>query len=314
MAISNNMVVSSYAKNGTLGDQSGAASNEIIFDDLMSDTNNGDVDPAELFSNRLVIVRLGDPDEETRYIASEVGTTGTVNEDWVSPPVSGDTYFIPYGPIDADTIGNAFKVVLKRNTDWTTTKVITIQNGAGFAILDGHSIETVDNGSTTAADIVIESGGRWDSGYISSNIAVGGGQLFGTPALDGELVLDVQSGGEANFYDFFMSGVFNNKSYYNGTVRFRKAKLFSVGYNMDLTGEISMSQGSSIAGRGTANDNIILDASTWVDGLILTSTNGFTTADDSVTETITVKNVTFVGNNQHVTVHNDKTWDFINPV
>ena len=118
MGISSSMQIDTFAKSGTLGSQSGNENDEILFDTAMT-TNNGDcagppTDGTAAFPGRLVVIRKGDGDEETRYIIAVVtGNQCQVNEDWISNPVSGDTYDIFYGPTDADTIGNAFKELLK---------------------------------------------------------------------------------------------------------------------------------------------------------------------------------------------------------
>ena len=103
--------------------------------------------------------------------------------------------------------------LLKRVNDWAASSPITIQSGSAFGIWDGHSIETADNSSTTAADIVINSGGRFYSGYQSANTAVAGGYVVPTPAVDGELAFDAQVGSKLYLSDFFVSCVKENKSW-----------------------------------------------------------------------------------------------------
>lgn len=84
------VVITSAAKNGTLGSQSGATSTQIIFDTALT-TNNGNLANTS-FIGRLVIVRRGTGTEETRYMTAQSGTTVTVHEPWIVQPASSDTY------------------------------------------------------------------------------------------------------------------------------------------------------------------------------------------------------------------------------
>lgn len=79
------VVITSAAKNGTLGSQAAASSTQIIFDTDLT-TNNGQLANTS-FIGRLVIVRRGTGTEETRYMIAESGTTVTVHEAWTVQPV-----------------------------------------------------------------------------------------------------------------------------------------------------------------------------------------------------------------------------------
>jgi hypothetical protein len=287
----------------------------------MTSNNNGNVagpptDGTAVYTGRLVHIRKGDGDEEIRYIVSESGTgpvTCVVNEDWDSQPVSGDTYFIPYGPTDMDTKGNAFKELLKRVTDWAASDIIEVSSGGGFALLDGHSIETTDNSSTTQADIIVYSGGALYVGFISGGKPVSGGYIVPTPALDGEFAFDIQSGGLAYLYDFFMSAVKNNLSKYNGTVIMRRAKIFKCAYTMDMTGVLEVYD-SIIQGLDTSNDYIIVDGTTDIQELVLVDVNGLQSPEDASPDTITIKNTSFVNMTKFIRVFDEKKWKVVNPV
>lgn len=324
MAIANPLDCTTYAKDSTgeaLPSQAAAAANEIIFTGTMATNNNSNVvgpptDGTASYVGRLVHIRKGDGDEEIRYITAESGTgpvTCTVNEDWDSQPVSGDTYHIPYGPTDMDSKGNAFKELLKRVTDWAASDIIEVSSGGGFALLDGHSIETTDNSSTTQADIIVYSGGALYVGFISGGKPVSGGYIVPTPALDGEFAFDIQSGGLAYLYDFFMSAVKNNLSKYNGTVIMRRAKIFKCAYTMDMTGVLEVYD-SIIQGLDTSNDYIIVDGTTDIQELVLVAINGLQSPDDSSPDTITIKNTSFVNMTKFIRVFDEKKWKVVNPV
>lgn len=323
MAIANPLDCTTYAKDSTgeaLPSQAGLADNEIKFTGTMATNNNSNVvgpptDGTASYVGRLVHIRKGDADEEIRYITAETGSgpvTCTVNEDWDSNPVSGDTYFIPYGPTDMDSKGNAFKELLKRVTDWAASDQIEVSSGGGFALLDGHSIETTDNSSTTSADIIIYSGGNLYIGFLSGGKPVSGGYIVGTPAVDGEFALDLQSGSKAWLNDFFMSNVKNNKTEYNGTIIIRRCKFFKASYTMDLTGVIEIYD-SIIQGLDTSNDYLICDGSTDIQELVLVGINGLRTPNDAAADTITVKNTSFVNMTKFITVYDEKKWKIVNP-
>lgn len=331
MAINANpTTITTGAKDGTLSYQTDdetisgnpIADNEIIFDTDIS-TNNGDMTstPAATFVGRLVVIRQGDVDEETAYITAVTTAPGggtrycTLHQDWSSPPANGDSYNICYICYDIDdNVGNDFKVLLKRQTDWASAEVITVDNGGFFGLLDGHSIETVDNSSTTVADQIVASGGRFDVGYLAGSTPVGGGYIVGTPAIVGEFVFDVQEGGEANLHDFFLTCVYLNKAHFNGNVIWTKAKYFKASYDFDLTGSVNIFRNSSIGGTLQTTETVKCDDTTNVQSCAIVSTYGCSGIDNTTTHTIALTNAEFVGNTYNIHVNSYKTWKMINPV
>jgi hypothetical protein len=324
MAIATPLNCTTYAKDSTgeaLPSQAAAASDEIIFSNPMGTNNNGNVvgpptDGTATYVGRLVHLDKGGAKDQVRYITAQSGTgpvTCTVNEPWDSQPASGDAYGIPYVTTDMDSKGNSFKELLKRVTDWAAAAVIEVSSGGGFALLDGHSIETVDNSSTTNADIVVYSGGSLYVGYLSGGKPVSGGYIVPTPAVDGELAFDIKSGGYGWLYDFFMSAVKNNRSYFAGTVVMRRAKLFKCSYQMNLTGALEIYD-SIIQGLEGGSEQVTVDGSTDIQSLVLVAVNGFDTDNDSSPDTITLKNVSFVNMAKFITVYDEKYWKIVNPV
>src|SRR3972149_7674942 len=122
--------IPTVAKNGTLGSQAAAASNEIIFDTAIT-TNNGNLMVSPTFVGRLVIVRQGLSNEETRYITAVAGdnVTCTVHEDWVTQPASGDAYHVSYIIQDAATL-TGLSLITKRVADYTSSRGISEWQGA----------------------------------------------------------------------------------------------------------------------------------------------------------------------------------------
>lgn len=310
--------ITTAAKNGTLSTQGAIGNNQIKFDTNIS-TNNGNLVTSPTFVGRLVILREGAGDEETRYITAigTDGVTATVHEDWTANPASGDTYHVSYTIQDAATV-TGLSLINKRTDDYSSTRKFRVGNTGGtpafayFAILDGASLESVDNSSTTVADIVVENNGRFDIGYEASGQAVSGGALYGTPAVAGEFVLDAVAGSMVYWKDLYMKCVVSNKQEFKGTATFDRVKLFKGVYTMDLSGVITMTD-SVIEGINDTNDTVKVDATTDIVSMTLVNTEGFTTADDSTTETITIKNTNFVGSGLMIECHNDKTFRVINP-
>jgi len=256
--------------------------------------------------------------EEVRYITTDASNTLTVHEDWTQIPVRNEDWAVCYIIADAATV-TGLTLISKRVQDYSSGRKFRVGATSGadlgwFGLLDGASLETVDNSSTTDADFKVEALGRLDNGYLASETPVAGGYLIGTPAVDGEMVFDAVSGAECYLNDFFITCVKQNLCQFNGTVNWEKAKFFSASYNMDLTGDLTILQNSSIEGKGTTNDSIEVDSSTVITEITIISTNGFDSPDDAATETIELRNVTFVGNLRHVWVHDDKIWKFVNPV
>lgn len=214
--------ITSAAKNGTLGTQPSPQSNIIVFDTNIA-TNNGQLTASPSFAGRLVIIRLNQPDEETRYISSVAadGVTCTVTEDWVSPPASGDTYHISYLIKDAASISGV-SLLTKRNNDYACAREFTVGNGtafAFFALLDGASMELGNNnnilGSPYAGDFNVRSFARFQNGYLLGGLPVSGGYMIATSTGTGTyLVFGVQEGAQVNLFDYFMSSVYENNLLY----------------------------------------------------------------------------------------------------
>lgn len=312
------------AGTATLPDQSQQTGNNTI---VFVDTIDNDTDiAADLasgadYTGRLVMLRRGDPDEEVRFITTEAAGTGTtrlctVSEDWDSVPVVGDTFFVCYLPIDADQAeGQGFKVLLFRAQDWVAADVIEIGNGTDFAwfsFLEGHSLETDDNSSTTVAAYSVLNNGRLDFGYKHSGQPVSGGYFVGTPAVAGEFAFDAQAGSDVFFYDFLMSNVFNNKVELKGNLVAEKAKFFSGSYIMDLSGNNAMNN-CVIEGLYTTNETLLVTSTSALDTVSVISTNGFITASEASVVTTTLRNIVFINNLRLLQVEQNNVFNMINP-
>lgn len=308
------IIVTSAAKNGTLGTQGAIANNEILFDSAIT-TNNGNLAASPTFVGRIVVLRRGAADEEIRYITANSTTTQcTVNEDWVVNPASADTYEISYIIQDAATL-TGLSLATKRVQDYTSGRRFTIGSGGGtfalFSLLNGASLETSDNSSTTVADFIVENGGWFINGYTTAGTAVSGGYIIGVPAVDGELVFDSKAGSTAILNDWFLTCVKQNKAYFNGNTSINKVKLFSASYDTEMLGALSGS-GLTIEGKSATTDVIVIDTSFASSDITLISTNGFV-ANVVATETINLDRVTFVNNLKLFTISSNKTINLIDP-
>ena len=305
------ITVTSAAKdNGTL---SSSASNTVVFPNSIA-TNNGDLEASPTFAGRLVTIRPGASDEETRYMVSDNGsTTATVSEDWVSAPTGGESYEVSYIIEDAAT-ANGLSLVNKRTNDYSSGRRFTVLTNGFFALLDGASLETVGNGSTTEADIIIQ--GRFYNGYLNAGQTVAGGSIFGAGGAgtaDADLVFDCNAGAEVYLYDMLMKSVNVYAQEYDGSGDFQRVKFFSSNYTLRLSGPNEL-RDCIIEGVGGAGvETVEIDSETTINGLNLVSTSGFITADDATEEKLTVRDVRFVGNSKLITVNNDKKWRVVDP-
>lgn len=203
--------ITTAAMNETLGSQTQqTGSNTVVVSNTFTALNNGNVSGSIGYVNRLCIIRQGTGTEETRLITVDTAGTGTtriltVHENWTSVPASSDTIHVSYVVQDAATV-TGLSLITKRVQDYTSTRKFRVGNAAGtpfayFALLFGASLESVDNSSTSDPDVRVESAGRFDSGYLAGGVPVGGGEMYWTPAVNGELAFEGISGCELNWYD-----------------------------------------------------------------------------------------------------------------
>ena len=309
------IVVTSAAKNGALGDQSAGGSDQIIFDTNIN-TNNGNLEASPTFVGRLVVIRRGAANEETRYITAidGDGVTATVHENWVTPPASGDTYHVSYMIQDAATV-QGLTLVTKTNI-YESNRRLTIGDGtafAFFALVDGQGFELRDDNVDPA--VTVANNGRFDNGYLFSSRAVAAGFMFGIQNGDGEDIYQFNSGSEVRWYDTVVRSALASLEITQNSqsrVEVQTAKFFDCAYDCDIPG--GSWKDITFEGRKTSTETVLINSGTVIDNWRLISTAGFTTANDSVAETLEIKNVQFVGNSANINVFNEKTWNVVNPI
>ena len=317
--------VNSAAVTDTIGAQTQANGvDEIVLTNTFAALNNGNVHGAADYSgdNRKIILRQGTGTEETRYITAQAAGTGTtviltVNEPGVSQPLSGEQADVSYNLDDCTTLTGVTKGSKTGVYEFGRNfRVGDATNFAYFAIVNGQGMEVDDDG-TTRHTLIVQNNGRFDCGYEQGGQGIQGGFVFSIHNAAAELFTQVLSGGIFRGYDYtsvswlqitdmdFASGgdVYVNGAKWKDCVY--EVKMFAGDWN-----------NMSIAGKaGGTTENIRIAEETTIDTLILASTNGFTTAAaDTITETLTVRDVSFLGNTDDITVNSNKTWNVINPV
>jgi len=311
--------ITSAAKNGSLGDQTGVGSDEIRFPSAMS-TNNGQVGSVD-FDKRMVILRRGLSDEDERYITAIVsGNLCRVNEVWTSAPTSGNTYDISYVANDADDSGiTGFGLVNKRVTDYTLSRLFSVGNDGGgtfgyFSLTDGYSLESDDTIAANDHGFNVEASARFSVGYNNAGNPVSGGYLISTANAAGEGSIVVEPGGELYGYDFFLTCVQNNTTTFTGKTIISKGKVYAGTYDVDLTGDTTLTD-MTFEGRASTADSLTVSGSTTINIMNAISIFGINNNSAVVDDVITMKNVAYVNpvDNHYLDVNSSGIFNLVNP-
>lgn len=293
-------------------------------------TGNG---PGVTYAGRLVILRIGLSNEETRLcdLQTDLGGGATVanswrlqvTEDWVEVPAVNDTLDVFHTADDVET-GSAASggVTFRTRTgffEWSNELFVSGgTNKAGIQNL-GELWEIVDSKSTTVAGLTVRNNGRLQSGYIINEKAINGGYFTGINNADGEAGMEFLAGAEARLYDWRPISAVNNLScdVNNGTNDIQVENFSLYRYTDEAILIDSEWRNGTITGAGNATDIIRLDAGTTFGdkdkGIVVIATDGLYD-NGTGTETITTREVTFVNNNNFIVLDDDKTWEMINPV
>lgn len=325
--------ITSSAKNGTLGSQAGAANNQIILDTAWA-TNNGNVNTAALIG-RLIILRRGTATEETKKIivATAASTTVTVHEPWTNAPQSGDTYHISYNLTDC-TAFTGCTLSAKTGVYEFTRRLIVGSVGGGtfayFGITDQEAMETYDNATTPS--LLAEINGRFDIGYTFGGVPVGGGIIHCLQNTTAETAIQFGSGSYAKIYDATIVAFRALLNWYN----FGPTTTDRTGSYVDLRNSKVINHGTQVEFNATG----VYRDLTWVTSLTTGSVRGiwvspvstvdnwtlagpyFTTSGtvgltggETITQTITLRNVTWVGPIfWNIVVAQSRSWNVVNPV
>jgi len=305
------ITVTTAAVSDTLG--TAGTTTTITFTNTFANLDNGNTGTSS-YAGRLAILRPGTATEEVRYISSEITTTQVeVSEPFEIAPASSDVVDVSYIIEDVATV-NGLSLINKRTNDYSSSRRLTIGTNGFLALLDGASVETVGNGSTTTADIIVQ--GKFHNGYLNNGKAVSGGSIFGAGGAgtaDADLVFDAQAGSDVRIYDLLFKSVNVNAQSLQGSGDFQRAKFFSSNYTMDLTGpnELRDCIIEGIGGLGV--ETVEVDNNTIINGLNLVATSGFVNPAAGSISISNLRNISFINNSRNVNVGNFETWVFTNP-
>lgn len=315
--------ITSAAKNGTVKSFTGGL---VRLQDPITTGNNGNLAASPTYVGRLIYIDGGTGSGQTRLITAQNTGQGdgddvdlTVHEAWTTDPDNTSTYQISYIEEDAATLNGLD--LIARSGFWEWKRELVVGNGTDFAFLFLSGAkgphEFYDNGSTSVGSVFVANNGRFDIGYPNGGVPVDGVTSVVLNGTDGEWGLSCASGSETNFYDFVFFGTLSNNHIEidGGTHTWDKGKFQFVGYQTDLgPGTVSITGGLAFVGEGTVNDYLQLEDTNTIDDIVMDSMYGFESLDDGLTETLEVRNCLFVNSaGRDVRVHDDKTWNFVNP-
>lgn len=317
-------VITSFAMNETLGDQTQqSGNNTVVVSDDLSTAGNGQIGTGtnglgNTYVGRPVIIDLGLSTEQERICIAEVAGTGntfilTVHEDWdTNPVITTDTIHVPYEPGDIEDGGAGGGINLNAKTGlWELSNTLTIDGG--FFVPPGQALECDDDGANVSA--IVGSGGYLYMGYLGGGSALNGAISTAYNGATGEPWWQFQSGSFARIYDslFWAQLVGQQFECASGSaVLFNKTKIISGAdechlFDADCTD-------LSISGKGATTDIVRVDAGTIAFGLIISDIYTLDTVADTTTETLELEGVVFSNIPLYITVRQGKTWNLIDPV
>jgi hypothetical protein len=318
-------VITSFAMNETLGDQSQqSGDNTVVVSDDISTIGNGQIGTGfPTYVGRLILIELG-ATEQYRMVVSQAAGTGntiilTVGEDWDSNPAQNDTIHVSYNLDDIETGGAGGGIGLNSKSGlYELTNDLTIGNAtdpAGLTMTGLSSgVEHDDTGSTLQN--FVKNNGYMFAGFTQGGVSANGAIMTWVNNSAGEPSWRIESGGKVLLYGSLIWGqlVAVYWECANGSdAQFIDTRILSASYASEFFDATLLSV--EIDGRGATTELIRFDAGTTVLGLILMATAGLTTASgDTTTESITARDVVFIDNIDNLVINSNKTWYLINPV
>jgi len=310
--------VNSTAKNGTLGSQGAIDADQIVLDTSLNSTNNGTI-TAPLIG-RLLILRRGGTDEETKQIieGADSATTIRVHEDWTVAPTSGDSYDISY--VLDDCVALTGMVLSSKTGIYESSRGLHIglASGGTFAYLsqtDQQAFEIRDDNSDPS--LVVEQDGRHDIGFLQDGSPVKGGILHTLNSNEGEESILFNSGSAAFWQDVFAVSFRTSVDFVKDPdcrVFVNSMKIINHQAVSTIVGSGSW-EGVSWTSEDTATPTPLwIDRTTVIDDWTITGGAGFGTTSTTISESLEIRNVVFIGQDQSfVTVEDERTWDVVNP-
>jgi len=207
MAITQNLSrvrVESSAKNGTLGVQGVLNANQIKFDTTIA-TNNGNLVASPVFDKRHVVLRKGLSTEEFGLIQSvDVdGLTCTMQQDWVVPPASLDTYDVSYRLDDVATVDGCDFETDSRQWNLPVKRLIVGSTGLpGFLGMSHGQVLRVPEVDNITSGLRTGDEGIFCIGAIKNGYANLGGAVIFNDTADNQLSWDLLAGSTTRLYEF----------------------------------------------------------------------------------------------------------------
>lgn len=316
--------VTTAAMNEALGSQAQANGvDEIVLSDTLANVNNGNITGPTTYVGRMLILRQGTGTEETRLVTAATAGTGTtqiltVNEDWDTIPASSDNVHISYSSDDMEAFTGMTLNAKTGVYEGGTTREWQIGQGTNFAyaaVFNFQGWELTDRGSTEPG-LTVRNNGRLDFGYLQGGEAIQGAIITGLNNVDGELSIEIEAGGILRSYATLYRSWLNVIGF---IVRATADVDCKGNVNKDFTDEFLMLDGTwidnTISGEGAGTELVRLAEETVVTQLLLSDCGGLTTeASDTTTETLTVRDATFINVTPKIIIEANKTWNMINPV
>ena len=294
--------ITTYAANGTI---TGGTTNTVTIASTLANSNNGQIGSGKPgYAGRIIIIKLGSSDEQTRFVSSESGTgpvTLTVSENFTITPQSGDTYHVFYVLDDITTVNNAVSLSTKTGL-YEFGRVLNVGpsagGSAGLCVLDGEGVEHADRGNNNS--IVVNTGGRYQYGVLQGGKGIRGGI--------GTFYNDTTAEPTSNIVQLgrFLS--------YGATWWSQRVALnFNAPYGRDnsfvsLSDEFVLSSrdaldNSSILGRGAADEYTTYSTTADITftELIFANNAGFRASGPLGTPTITLERCTWAGTTDFIT-------------
>jgi len=319
-------VITEFAADETLGDQAQqTGNNTVVVSNTISTSPPGNGQIGTKFSSyvgRLCIINIaGTP--QIRMISAEAAGTGstrilTVSENWTTNPIQTDTIHVFYDVDDIETGGAGGGIALNAKTGlYELSNKLTIGDGSlrsGLQINTAVGMECNDGGSTLQN--IVKSSGYLYMGYRQAGVSIAGSINTFVNNVANEPTWQFQSGAKGKIIDSLLWGQLPYALFYEcasgSAIEFTNSKLVNLTYASTFFGATLTD--TAILGKAASTELIRLSSTSTVDGLVLVKTGGLATASgDTSTETVTVRDVVWVGNYYYISVNSNKTWKVINP-
>ncbi len=296
---------------------------EVDVTDTLANVNNGQITAPTGFFGRKCILRQGAGDEETRKITGEVAGSGTtriltVGEPWVVQPATGDSFHVGYSSDDMAALTGMTLNALSGVYEGGVSREWQIGQGTNFAyvyVTDYTAWRLPDRGSTDPS-LTVRNNGRLDFGYDQGGEGIQGALITGVNNAAAELCVEVEAGGILRCYATVMKSALVTLGFIlRATADVITKKMTLKSFTDDCLLLVGTHEDLAISGSDTSAELVRLAAETSITRATFVDFFGLTTeASDTTTETITVRDATFINVFPKIVIEANKTWRIQNPV